>query len=218
MNRTTGSRLALPALALAGALALSACGGGTDTATTGASAGHGSGQRTDGGNGEAKGNAADVSFLTGMKPHHEQAVEMSEIVLAADPPAEVAAIARRIQGAQAPEIEQMDRMLADLGVDTTGGRGGAHGDAHGDAHGATHGDGHGGMMSDEQMAALRAATGTQAARLYLEAMIEHHQGAIEASAAEIDGGEHQPAVQLAREITTAQAAEITVMQGLLRSL
>lgn len=90
-----------------------------DTAAPGSSsAEHGGGK--DGSKDSAKGNAADVTFLTGMRPHHEQAVEMSEIVLAADPPAEVAAVARQIKDAQSPEIEQMVQMLEALGEKTDG--------------------------------------------------------------------------------------------------
>ena len=192
---------------LASTLVLTACGNnGTDTASSPANGGSSTSAET------AKGNDADVAFLTGMKPHHEQAVEMSDLVLAANPPADVAAIAEQIKGAQAPEIEQMNRMLADLGEK-------ADGMAHGGGHSGGMGMGsHGGMMSNEMMAALDAATGTDAARLYLEGMIAHHQGAIEASDTEIADGKYEPAIELAREIKTAQAAEITEMQALLESL
>jgi uncharacterized protein (DUF305 family) len=212
MNSTTRRRLALPALALAAALTLAACGdsdGGSDTASTGSSSGeHGGGHsggdsKTDA---SAEGNAADVEFLTGMKPHHAQAVEMSDIVLAADPPAEVAAIARQIKDAQEPEIEQMDTMLEALGEETDGGQ-----------H-EGHSSGHGGMMSDAELADLKAATGTAAARLYLEAMIAHHEGAVEASDAESASGKYGPAVALAKEIKAAQQAEIAEMQALLKNL
>lgn len=201
-------------VALAAALVLTACGGGSDTAaqpgSSASTGGHGSGH---GGSGSAPGetaagNEADISFLTGMKPHHEQAVEMSDIVLAAGPPAPVAEIARQIKAAQDPEIEQMDTMLADLGQPTgSAGHGGGH-----------MGGGHGGMMSEADMAALGAATGTDAARLYLEGMIEHHQGAIEASETELEKGEYEPAKQLAASIAAEQAAEVTTMQALLASL
>jgi uncharacterized protein (DUF305 family) len=208
MNGTIRRRLALPVLALAATLALTACGdGGSDTASPGSPSSttdHGGGHTTD--TEAAKGNDTDVSFLTGMKPHHAQAVEMSDVVLAANPPAEVAAIARQIKGAQAPEIEQMDRMLQALGEDTDGA-----------AHDG-HSSGHGGMMSEEDLAALKGATGTEAARLYLEAMVAHHQGAIDAADKEIADGKYGPAVALATQIKAAQQAEITEMQALLQSL
>jgi uncharacterized protein (DUF305 family) len=209
MNSTTQRRLALPALALAGALVLTACGG-EDTASTGSSSsehggGHSSDKNTDS-TASDEANEADIEFLTGMIPHHDQAVEMSDIVLAANPPAEVAAIARQIKGAQDPEIEQMNAMLKGLGKESAG------------EHSGGHSAGHGGMMSEQDMADLKAATGTEAARLYLEAMIEHHQGAIDASNAELAEGKYEPARELAQEIKTAQQAEIDEMQELLRSL
>jgi uncharacterized protein (DUF305 family) len=152
------------------------------------------------------GNDADVAFLTGMKPHHEQAVEMSDMVLAADPPAPVAELAEQVKAAQAPEIEQMDQLLADLGQDPDG---------------AMTGDGmmqHGGMMSDADMEMLMNATGTDAARMYLEGMIEHHNGAIDAAETEVADGKYPPAVELAEKIAKDQAAEISKMEGLLASL
>ena len=210
MNSTTRRRLALPTLALAAAMTLAACGddGGSDAATTGSSSSqeHGGGHSTDGKSESAEGNDTDISFLTGMKPHHAQAVEMSDIVLAANPPAEVAAIAKQIKAAQEPEIQQMDTMLEALGEETDGG-----------AHDG-HSSGHGGMMSDEDLADLQSATGTEAARLYLEAMIAHHEGAVEAADEQIADGKYGPAVALAKEIKTAQQAEITKMQDLLKNL
>ena len=212
MSSTTRRRLALPALALAGALALTGCSGNdgtgtaTATATTGSSPSQAGNDHTGSSKGGAEGNAADVSFLTGMRPHHEQAVEMSNIVLGADPPAEVAAVARQIQAAQSPEIVQMERMLGALGEQADGG-----------AH-AGHSSGHGGMMSDGDLAALEAATGTDAARRYLVAMIAHHQGAVEAAGEEIADGRYGPAVALAKQIKTAQEMELRRMQALLKTL
>ena len=193
---------------LASALVLSACGdSGDDTAASTSSTGStGSSTAAE----TAQGNDADIAFLVGMTPHHEQAVEMSEMVLAADPPAEVAAIAQQVKDAQAPEIEQMKMMLTDLGEEPAG-------EVHSGGHSAGMA-GHGGMMSDADMDALMDATGTDAARLDLEGMIAHHQGAIEASDAQIADGQYEPATELAEQIKAAQADEITEMQDLLQSL
>lgn len=199
MHRRT--YLALPALALAGALTLTACG--SDTASTGtSSSGHSAGH----GSGRAEGNDADVVFAAQMVPHHAQAVEMSEIILSKNPPAEVAALARQIKNAQAPEIEQLNRILRDLGEPSDP-----------SAH-REHGGGHGGMMTDEDLAALRAATGSEATTLYLTAMIAHHQGAIEAADTQIGNGRHSAAIELAKKIRQDQAAEIATMEKLLSTL
>lgn len=74
------------------------------------------------------------------------------------------------------------------------------------------------MMSEDDLAALKAATGTEAARLDLEAMVAHHEGAIEAADDEIAGGKYGPAVALAKAIKVAQQAEIVEMQALLKNL
>ena len=205
---TSKRHLTSAALALAGALVLTACGGGDDTATSGSGGMDHGGSSTPsaGASVSAMGNDADVAFLTGMKPHHEQAVEMSDMVLAADPPAPVAELAEQVKAAQAPEIEQMDQMLADLGQD-------ADGAMMGDGTG-----GHGGMMSDGDMEMLMDATGTDAARMYLEGMIEHHKGALDAAETQIADGKYPPAVELAEKIAKDQAAEIAKMEGLLASL
>lgn len=207
---TTSKRhLTSAALALAGALVLTACGGGGAPATS-SSAGPGAmdhgGSASSAPSGtpgvSAAGNDADVTFLVGMRPHHEQAIQMSDMVLAADPPAPVAELARQVQAAQAPEIEQMDQMLADLGGDA-------------ESHGA---GGHPGTMSDADMAGLMDATGVEAARVYLQGMIEHHRGAIQAAETELADGEYGPARELATRIARDQAAEIMTMEGLLASL
>lgn len=201
----TARRLTASVL-LACSLTLTGCGGGSDTAVSGSSGGQGGGHNAGRSDTATQGNDADRAFLTGMKPHHQQAVEMSEIVLAAEPPAAVAEVAQQVKDAQAPEIEQIDQMLTDLGRSTDGGQ-------HGSGHSA-----HGGSMSEQDLAALRDATGAESARLYLEAMIEHHRGAIEASETELADGEYAPARDLAKGIARAQAEEITRMKALLPRL
>ena len=198
----------LTAAALASALVLSACGNGDDTATTGTGSEGGSSSAPAA---DAQGNDADIAFLTGMKPHHEQAVEMSDMVLAAGAPPAVADIARQIKSAQAPEIEEMDAMLADLSQEAAGG-------SHGGGHGGSGAAGHSGMMSEDEMEELMNATGTEAAKLYLEGMVKHHQGAIEAAETELADGQYEPALDLAARIAKDQAAEITELETLLASL
>lgn len=195
------NRALILAGASAGILLLAACGG-TDS-TTGTTGDAGSSSSTSQG---ADFNDADVAFATGMKPHHAQAVEMSDLVLASDPSPEVAALAERIKAAQTPEIAELDDMLDHFGAD---------GGGHGGGHGGGSGGGHGGMMSDQDLEALAEATGPEASRLYLEAMIAHHEGAIEAAETELADGKYAPALDLAERIKADQAAEIAEMEELL---
>lgn len=147
-------------------------------------------------------NAADEMFVMMMIPHHEQAVEMSDTILGKDGiDDQVQALAQQIKDAQAPEIELMQSWLTSWGMS-----------ASGDMSGMGHGDG---MMSDGDMAALEAADGAEAARLFLEQMIVHHEGAIEMAQTELDAGANEEVIALAQTILEAQAAEIATMQNLL---
>ena len=186
-------RTAAPAaLALATALALTGCSGPTAGHDTMPGMGTTQNEITDA-------NQADVMFTAMMIPHHEQAIEMADVLLAkSDIDPEVADLAERIKAAQGPEIEQMKGWLDDWGVtempDTMG---------------------HGGMMDEGDMDALAAASGEDASRLFLEQMIEHHEGAIDMAEDELDDGENPDVLELARTIIDAQTAEIAEMQGML---
>ncbi|MEO9249365.1 DUF305 domain-containing protein [Citricoccus nitrophenolicus] len=227
MKRNTTT---LAALTLASALALTACGTGaedngagsestpatssaaatstaTDTATPSATA-TGSAEEI-----SAEHNDADVMFAQMMLPHHEQAVEMSEMLLAKDDiPAEVADFAQQVIDAQGPEIERMNAMLTAWDAEPMADMEGMEG-----MEGMDHG-GMSGMMSEEDMAALEEAQGAEAARLYLEQMTAHHEGAVDMAQDQVDNGQNPQAVQLAEQVIDAQEAEIAEMEQMLGNL
>lgn len=156
-----------------------------------------------------KANDDDVMFVTMMIPHHEQAIEMSDIVLAKSRlDADVTNLAGQIKAAQGPEVARMKGWLAAWGVAPTGST----------MDGMHHGAMGNGMMSDEDMAALNAANGKEASRLFLVQMVAHHQGAVDMAQQEVRGGENPDAVALAESVITAQKAEIATMQELLGRL
>jgi uncharacterized protein (DUF305 family) len=144
-------------------------------------------------------NAADVEFVQGMIPHHEQAVMMADMAEGRAESDEVKDLAERIKGAQDPEIEQMRRWLQEWDQPEAS-------DGHGMASG---------MMSDRHMADMRRMSGADFDEMFLEAMIEHHRGAIEMAQAVLDDGEHEGVAELARAVIEAQEAEITEMRELL---
>lgn len=223
MTRTT----TLSALALVAALALAGCGNGqeaeapatggaspaADAAPTGtASAGSTpTGSTPTAGAAEISGehNDADVMFAQMMIPHHEQAVQMSEILLGKDGvPQDVRDLAERVAQTQEPEIEQMQAMLTAWDAPATP-------DESATAHG-----GHGSGMVDEQGMnwLCEAEEGPEAAELYLEQMIRHHEGATEMARDEVEQGSNPEAVELAREIVEAQEAEIEEMRTMQEEL
>ena len=150
-------------------------------------------------------NDSDVAFAMGMVPHHEQAVEMADMILAKDGiDQKVIDLATRIKAAQDPEIVEMTAWLKTWGspMDSMSGMDGMDS----------------GLMSDDDMAALDAATGTEASKLFLEQMTIHHQGAITMAQTEISDGTNPDAITLANGIVTSQSAEITEMANILSSL
>jgi uncharacterized protein (DUF305 family) len=72
-----------------------------------------------------------------------------------------------------------------------------------------------GMMSAEDMAHLRNASDAEFQDMWLQMMIEHHEGAIEMARVEAADGTYPGAISLARSITTSQAAEIEQIKQLL---
>ena len=63
---------------------------------------------------------------------------------------------------------------------------------------------------------LAEAEGDEAELLYLEGMIEHHEGAVTMARAELKDGENPQARELAQQILDAQEQEIDEMRGLLK--
>uniref|UniRef100_A1UQ05 DUF305 domain-containing protein n=1 Tax=Mycobacterium sp. (strain KMS) TaxID=189918 RepID=A1UQ05_MYCSK len=171
-------------------------------------------------------NDADVMFAQGMIPHHQQAIEMSDMLLGKkgiDPG--VIALANEIKDAQSPEIEQMQAWLQEWGDSTTPGPNSTGMPGHnmpghqmpgGGDMGEMPGMGGGhGMMSQADMAALQNAQGADASRLFLTQMIQHHRGAIMMAQKEIDNGQFPAVVEMALNIVSSQQAEIDTMQGML---
>lgn len=141
-------------------------------------------------------NQSDLMFVMMMIPHHEDAIEMSDLLLAKDGiPADVRAMAEQIKAAQQPEIELMQSWLDDWGVGNMDGMG----------HGMSAGD----------LDALEDASGEAAADLFLEQMIEHHEGAIIMAQQAIDYGRNPDVRALCESIIASQTAEIVTMRQLL---
>ena len=196
-------RLAAPAIALALAVTLAACGSDDSSSTDTTPATQAPGDST----ATVALNTADIEFAQGMIAHHEQAIEMAEIAL--DPTVgaspEVIDLATRIKGAQDPEVELMTAWLTAAGepvaMDMS------------DGHDMSSMDG---MMTAEQMDAMAALAGEEFDQMWLEMMIAHHEGAITQSETVKAEGSNVDVLALADQIITAQQAEITEMQSLLQ--
>ncbi|MFM9132814.1 MAG: DUF305 domain-containing protein [Actinomycetota bacterium] len=182
-------------IALSATLVLGACGSGSG----------GSAPDTTAAPSAAAFNDDDVMFAQMMIPHHEQAIEMSDIAL--DPTVgasdAVRQLATRIKGAQDPEIELMTGMLTGWGK-------GTEMDPSMD-----HSSMMDGMLSADELDALGALRGAEFDRAWMGAMIEHHEGALSMAKDVLEGGSDPAVRRLAEEIVSGQQAEIEEMRGLL---
>lgn len=191
----TRKTLAVAALIIAAPFALAGCGSEDDTPAGSA------GQFND----------ADVTFATEMIRHHQQAVEMAELAADRTHSPEVRQLAEDIEAAQGPEIETMTQWLEDWGQEAPSAPM-DHGDmGHGDSEGMP------GMMDETEMTTLEQADGATYDQMFLQMMIEHHEGAIEMARTEQANGGSPDAVSLAEQIETDQKSEIAKMDELLGS-
>ena len=119
---------------------------------------------------------ADIAFMTGMIPHHAQAVIMAGWAPTHGARSDVAILCERIVVGQADEIRSMQQWLSDHGLpvpDATATR------MKMKMNGVEHDMLMPGMLTDEEMAELDKARGREFDRLFLIGMIKHHQGAID---------------------------------------
>lgn len=147
-------------------------------------------------------NDQDIAFAQMMVPHHQQALDMAKLAAEKATDQGVKDLASRVQGAQDPEIQKLNTLLESWGV-----RGMSSMD-----HSSMSGHG---MMTEDRMAQLEQATGAGFDRLWLQMMIEHHEGAVTMAKAEVEQGTNPDAKALAQQVVDAQVAEITEMQGML---
>lgn len=199
----TGSIAICLALSLAAAVVLGACS--SDHSSMGGS----SSPTTNPIPADADHNATDVGFAQGMIPHHAQAIEMADLALSNTTNPEVLSLATAIKVAQSPEIETLSGWLRQWGQPVPSIEEGSM------DHDMSGMDGMmmDGMMSKADMDRLESSTGAEFDRLWLELMIQHHEGAVKMSNSEVADGKNPDAITLARSIIASQQAEITEMEA-----
>jgi uncharacterized protein (DUF305 family) len=170
--------------------------------------------------------SAEAGFARDMQLHHLQAVEMSMIVRDETDDPDIRLLAYDIALAQQQQAGQMFSWLTVWGLPQAAsepsmtwmvrpGRSGT-GHEHGPGEPAhVPGEPMPGLATDEQMAELRAATGVEAEKLYLELMIAHHEGGIDMAEAILDRSTNRVVTSLARGMIAAQQSEIDYMNELL---
>ena len=155
--------------------------------------------------------AADVKFMQGMIGHHTQAVEMVELLKARTASEDMKLLGLRIELSQEDEIKMMQHWLQARGQEVPG----PHA-MH--MHGATLMPG---MLTEEEMARLAAAKGTEFDRLFLEGMIKHHGGAltmVQELFASPGAGQEVEIFSFASDVDADQRMEIDRMGAMLNAI
>ena len=142
--------------------------------------------------------SAEDKFLQDMVPHHESAVAMAQIALQRAERPEIRQVAQSIIQDQNREIEQMKRILGDkASKPSSGGMGGMD---------------MGGMKMDSTADIEKLRTAEPFDRAFIDAMIPHHESAIQ-MAKDVQGkAKSQEVKDLASAIITAQEQEIAQMR------
>jgi len=153
-------------------------------------------------------NDADISFATMMMPHHEQAIELSDLVPDRSEDPQVIALAEQIKAAQDPEINTMKAFLVQWNEGGESGDGASGHEGHDMA-------GMDGMVDAATMTRLESLQGGEFDRLWLESMIAHHEGAVGMAQTELADGQNVDAKALAQQIIDGQQAEIAQMKTML---
>ena len=157
---------------------------------------------------------ADVQFMQGMIMHHAQAVEMTALIPSHTGNVAIQTLGARISRSQTDEMNFMKRWLAARGESLSMAMSAMPGmDMQGRPTHAMPG-----MLTVEQMEALRAAKGGEFDRLFLTGMMQHHNGALVMVKQLFDtpgAGQDADLFDFATDADNTQRAEIKIMQVLL---
>lgn len=127
---------------------------------------------------------------------------MSDLAVKNSSNPEIIALAEKIRDAQGPEIAAMKGWLKAAGL----------GEDPGHSMGSMKG-----MLTEDDLASLKKATGKEFDRLFLSGMIAHHDGAVEMLSM-IEKTTNPDIKRLGNEILTSQSAEIEMMSQMLKAI
>lgn len=143
-------------------------------------------------------NDTDFRYVRMMIKHHRQALEMTSLVPQRGANPTLKSFASRIADTQGPDIKSMEAWL------TKNGGGPAH-DSHEQMRG---------MASPEQLAALRAASGPEFDKLFLQLMTAHHEGAVVMATDVLQTGSDVFVEEMAQDVVVSQQKEIGQMRAM----
>jgi uncharacterized protein (DUF305 family) len=152
--------------------------------------------------------------MQGMIMHHSQAVEMTALIPSHTDNKELRSLGARISSSQSDEIKFMRRWLAARGESSSMKTPEMSGMEMAHQPMALMP----GMLTPEQMDALRKAKGAEFDHLFLTGMIQHHHGALTMVKDLFDtagAGQDAELFNFATDADNSQRAEIKIMQNML---
>ena len=168
---------------------------------------------------------ADTKFMQGMILHHAQAVEMTALMGARTHNKALLAFGKRISISQTDEMNFMKQWLEERGKavpaehDQMAHMNHMPGMTHAGQMDMSSMGMMPGMLTPEQMNALRKASGASFDRLFLTGMIQHHTGAlvmVDDLLGRPGAGQDPQLFDFATDVENTQAAEINIMKGMLK--
>ena len=162
-------------------------------------------------------NEADVEFMSGMIPHHAQAVLIAGWAESHGARRDVLVLCQRIVVGQRDEIGLMQRWLAERGLEVPAADATTHKMKMGSM---VHEMIMPGMLNAEQLAELDKARGSDFDRLFLKAMIGHHLGAIDMVnqlQASAGSGNDDIVYRFASDVYADQSTEVERMTKMLEA-
>jgi len=158
-----------------------------------------------------------------MIMHHSQAVEMTALIPSHTENKELRSLGARISRSQSDEIKFMRRWLATRGEPLSMAMPKMPDSEMSDMDKPAGHSSHSmalmpGMLTSEQMDALRKAKGAEFDRLFLTGMIQHHNGALIMVKDLFDtpgAGQDAELFNFATDVDSGQRAEIRIMQSML---
>jgi uncharacterized protein (DUF305 family) len=156
--------------------------------------------------------------MQGMIMHHAQAVEMTALINDRTTNEDVRRLGTRISHSQADEMKYMERWLKLRGEPTSMPMPAMQHTPGMDMSKHHHHMLMPGMLTQEQMDALKKAMGAEFDRLFLEGMIQHHKGAlvmVEELFNTAGAGQDSELFNFATEVDSGQRAEIRIMETML---
>ena len=158
---------------------------------------------------------ADIEFMQGMVMHHAQAVEMTALISSHTENKEIRTLGARISLSQSDEIKFMKRWLVARGAPVSLSMPGMPGmDNSSQPTNAMPG-----MLTVQQMEALKQADGEEFDRRFLTGMIQHHKGALVMVQQLFDtpgAGQDADLFDFATDADNTQRAEIRIMEDMLK--